>query len=94
MALNGKPKLCECSERAQRRVWAPECAFCPKKRVEYQSSSTIFFNRVKTLIMSIIKPIFAIIIILVGLYVAGYIILLFVIFLFFLFIYNKIKKTI
>ena len=65
-----------------------------KIRVEYQSNFTIFFNRSKKIVMSIIKPIFALIIVLVGLYVAGYIILLFVVFLFFLFIYNKIKKTI
>ena len=65
-----------------------------KIRVEYQSNSTIFFNRTKNIVMSVIKPILALIVILAGLYIVGYIILIFVVFLFLLFIYNKIKKTI
>ena len=65
-----------------------------KIKVEYQSAPTIFFNSSKKAIISIIKPILVLIVVLVGLYIVGYIILILVVFLFFLFIYNKIKKTI
>ena len=65
-----------------------------KIEVRYQSNLSIVLNRIKSFILKILKPVFAIIIILSGLYVAGYIIFIFIIFFALLYLYNKIKNSI
>ena len=65
-----------------------------KIEIKYQSRSTIFINRLLSLIGRIIKPVIALLIILLGLYVVGYIIIIVVLFFLLLFIYKKIKSII
>ena len=65
-----------------------------KVEVKYQSKFTIFTNRALSVIGSIAKPIIAIFMILLGLYVVGYIVVIFVLFFLLLFLYKKIKNII
>ena len=65
-----------------------------KIEVKYQSNVSILLNRTKYYILRIFKPVFTIIIILVGLYVVGYIIFIFIIFFILLYLYNRIKNSI
>ncbi len=65
-----------------------------KIEVKYQSDFSILINRVLTFIGQLIKPIISLFIILIGLYVIGYIVLIVVLFFLCLFLYKKIKRTI
>jgi len=65
-----------------------------KTEVRYQSDLQIIFNKIKLFLLKIIKPFFSIAIILLGLYIAGYVILVFVIFFILLYFYNKIKSSV
>jgi len=65
-----------------------------KVEVKYQSKTTILINRILSFIGTLLKPIISIFIILIGLYVAGYIVLIFVLFFLLLFLYKKIKNII
>ena len=65
-----------------------------KIEVRYQSKISILTNRILVFITSIIKPIVAFFIILLGLYVVGYIVLIFILFFLLLFLYKKINNII
>jgi len=65
-----------------------------KVEVKYQSRATILMNRILSFLGSLIKPLVSLFIILLGLYIVGYIVLIVVLFFLCLFLYKKLKSII
>tara|TARA_B100000530_G_scaffold303420_1_gene225801 strand:+ start:364 stop:588 length:225 start_codon:yes stop_codon:yes gene_type:complete len=65
-----------------------------KIEVKYESNFEVYTNKAKQLLLSILKPIIAILIIGFSLYILGYVILIVIVFLLLLYVYNRIKNSI